>query len=308
MKRKKILVLLSAYNGEKYIEQQINSILKQKDVEIKLLIRDDGSSDNTLGVIKRVSQQNNRITIIKGENIGFVKSFTALVIEAYKYYDYDYYAFADQDDIWHLNKLSVASSKLEGLDESTPNMISSNCNLVDSNGNFLKKLRNYSIHYKIGNVLYGACLQGCSMVFNRKALELYATHPTENTYHDVWMLFICVYFGCFIYHSEPLFDYRIHNNNAIGISKPQKKGLVKRICSSFHGNRDIKKLNAAKEFKLKFQENLSSIENDALLAYINYPNSLKSKCKLLFGEIFSYPKTEFKNKIINKINIILNKL
>lgn len=305
---KKILVLLSAYNGEKYIEQQIISILEQKEVELWLIIRDDGSKDNTIEEIERISLHHNNITLIKGENVGFIKSFSQLILEANKHKDYDYFAFADQDDIWHPNKLKVAITKLEEFDDSTPNMFASNCNLVDSNGLFLKTLRNYSLNYKIGNVLYGACLQGCSMVFNKKAVELYASHPTENTYHDVWMLFICVYFGCFIYHSEPLFDYRIHNNNAIGISKPQKKGLVKRICSSLHGNRDINNLNAAKEFKLKFQENLSSKENDALLAYINYPNSLKSKCKLLFGEIFSYPKTDFKNKIINKIHIILNKL
>lgn len=305
---KKILVLLSAYNGEKYIEQQISSIIEQKEVELWLIIRDDGSKDNTIEEIERISQYHNNITLIKGENVGFIKSFSDLILEANKHKDYDYFAFADQDDIWHPNKLKVAISKLEEFDDSTPNMFASNCNLVDSNGLFLKTLRNSSLNYKIGNVLYGACLQGCSMVFNKKAVELYASHPTENTYHDVWMLYICVYFGHFIYYKEPLFDYRIHENNAIGISRPPKTGLINKIHNSIYGKRDIRKMEAAKEFKSKFQGMLSPIANNVLFDYINYTASLKSKFNLLFDSVFCYPKSGIKNKIRNKIHIIINKL
>lgn len=305
---KKILVLLSAYNGEKYIDQQIISILEQKEVELWLIIRDDGSKDNTIEEIERISLHHNNITLIKGENVGFIKSFSQLILEANKHKDYDYFAFADQDDIWHPNKLKVAISKLEEFDDSTPNMFASNCNLVDSNGLFLKTLRNYSLNYKIGNVLYGACLQGCSMVFNKKAVELYASHPTENTYHDVWMLYICVYFGHFIYYKKPLFNYRIHENNAIGISRPPQTGLINKINNSIHGRRDTIRMEAAKEFNYKFQGILTPFANKVLYDYINYPVLLKCKINLLFNSVFCYPKSGINNKIKNKIDIILNKL
>ena len=92
----KVQVLLSTYNGEKYIKEQIESILNQEGVEVSLLIRDDGSSDRTIEIVKKISEQNNNIILFKGQNMGPARSFMDLVKKSD---EVDYYAFADQDDV-----------------------------------------------------------------------------------------------------------------------------------------------------------------------------------------------------------------
>ena len=93
---KTVQILLSSYNGEKYISRQIDSILRQKDVEIHLLIRDDGSTDGTRAIIKEYEKKYPaNVEVVFGENMGWKKSFFTLLRLAG---DYDYYAFADQDD------------------------------------------------------------------------------------------------------------------------------------------------------------------------------------------------------------------
>ena len=97
---KKIIILLSAYNGEKFISEQLESLLKMRipdKSEIKIVIRDDGSSDNTLKILESYEKKYNNIYVIKGENIGWKRSFWELL----KYEkNGDYYCYCDQDDIW----------------------------------------------------------------------------------------------------------------------------------------------------------------------------------------------------------------
>ena len=116
-----IYILLSTYNGEHYLNEQIESLVRQVDVNYKILVRDDGSKDST-HVILNKWQQLGFLTWYRGENIGFAESFMDLVQKAPKA---DYYAFCDQDDIWLPNKLKAAVEKLELL-KSGPQLYCSN--------------------------------------------------------------------------------------------------------------------------------------------------------------------------------------
>ena len=100
---KKILVLMSTYNGEKYVDTQIKSVLNQKNVNVKIYIRDDGSSDKTVDIIKKYNDE--RITFFEGQNKGATDSFFELIKKAPL--DFDYYAFCDQDDYWEDNNYTV---------------------------------------------------------------------------------------------------------------------------------------------------------------------------------------------------------
>ena len=102
---------MSCFNGKKYVQEQINSILEQIDVEITLLIRDDGSKDKTIEILKYNADMYKNVKLKLGNNIGFKRSFyETLVNEAG---EYDYYAFADQDDVWDKDKLITAINLLE---------------------------------------------------------------------------------------------------------------------------------------------------------------------------------------------------
>ena len=112
----KVCVLISTYNGEKFLDEQIASILAQKGVEVDILVRDDGSSDMTCSLLERW-QKEGKLKWYKGENLGFARSFMNLLKTASVY---DYYAFCDQDDVWLPEKLKKACfvDDIEGLDES----------------------------------------------------------------------------------------------------------------------------------------------------------------------------------------------
>ena len=108
---KKVFVILSAYNGERYLREQVESILAQTGVEVTLLIRDDGSQDGTPGIMKDIQAVNANVRCVYGENIGFRCSFYNMLLESDD--TYDYYAFSDQDDVWDADKLSHAVELLE---------------------------------------------------------------------------------------------------------------------------------------------------------------------------------------------------
>lgn len=119
--RRNVLVLMSVYNGEFYLQEQIDSVLEQKDIDVHLLIRDDGSSDNSVNIIKMNAYKDSRVRLIEGENIGCTKSFMALCKEALSCaVKYDFYSFCDQDDIWFENKLVKSVSVLSSFDSHAP--------------------------------------------------------------------------------------------------------------------------------------------------------------------------------------------
>lgn len=116
MNTKSVQVVMSTYNGEKYLKEQIDSILSQEGVDVRLYIRDDGSSDRTTDILASYQEHKN-VKIEKGNNLGFAKSFLTALDECD---EADYYAFSDQDDVWEKDKLSTAIEILEEESQSTP--------------------------------------------------------------------------------------------------------------------------------------------------------------------------------------------
>ena len=134
----KVMVLMSTYNGEKYLREQIDSILGQTGVSVKLLIRDDGSKDNTVEIVKQYCKENDDIKLVEGKNVGFAESFMELVYRANLYSDISYFAFSDQDDVWLNDKLISAIHMLEGIHEkNAPNLYFSTARAVDKDLKFL---------------------------------------------------------------------------------------------------------------------------------------------------------------------------
>lgn len=135
VKEKKVIILLSTYNGEKYIEQQINSLLKQTYKNINIYVRDDGSKDGTLEILKKYEEKG-EIFLIQGKNIGFINSFMELLKKVEKA---DYYSFCDQDDVWNEDKIERAVRALEKEDNDKILLYASNYEFYDSNMEFLGK-------------------------------------------------------------------------------------------------------------------------------------------------------------------------
>uniref|UniRef100_UPI00405609E8 glycosyltransferase family 2 protein n=1 Tax=Agathobacter sp. TaxID=2021311 RepID=UPI00405609E8 len=224
-------VLMSTYNGEKYIVEQLDSILAQEDVEVHLYIRDDGSTDNTINIINGYANDN--IFLYQdGENLGPGMSFMRLLYKVVTENDsYQYYAFADQDDIWLKNKISVAVNQLKEKTEAA--LYCSNQYLyIDGEVKglrFDKRPELTLVSHISHNNIYG-----CTMIFNRKLATTItnAKCPGHDILdyrcHDTWVLLVALLYGNVVYDEKSYIYYRIHDDNAVGIRKMTFSDRIKR--------------------------------------------------------------------------------
>lgn len=272
-----VLVLLSTYNGEKYLKEQLDSILNQERVAIHILIRDDGSSDSTLSILYEYQKKFSNVEVYCGENIGFTYSFYNLIQRAKKH---EYYALADQDDIWKKNKMIEAIEKMK--DEYI--MYASNLTLVDENLNILKDLYE---NYKYENNLLNKCFPfynpfGCSIVWKNSLQEkIYEDFPEKRIPHDLWM-HISGHFNGKVYIDKDSFIlHRLHSNNACGIGNKfitRFKKLIKFYLSDFRTCTDDTLREAIKIYGL---HNLKEDEIELINRILNYKKSILKKIRLL---------------------------
>ena len=209
---------MSTYNGERYLSDQIESVLSQQGVDVHLLIRDDGSVDGTIPLIRQFAEMHPTITLIEGKNCGSASSFMCLVREAASTYGgYDYYAFCDQDDVWMPNKLCVATQALSDFSCSQPCLYLGAYQMVDAALNLIDtRIRPPVLNLPSG-ILSNAAT-GCTMVFNRALLEVVASRNPQNIImHDYWVYLVCLATqGSVLYDKTPYIYYRQHGENVIG--------------------------------------------------------------------------------------------
>ena len=222
---KKIVVLLSCYNGEKYLSCQIDSILNQTldDVELSLFIRDDGSLDSTKEILKRYQKEYRNVQVIYGNNIGFVYSFFELIFLAKKR-DFDFIAFSDQDDRWDSDKLKIAIEKI-GLTD-IPTLYESTVRITDENLNFKKIDQIDAKPITFFNSAIQNFAAGHTYVFNRSLLdEIKENIDCSRIFvHDAFVHNVAVLKGKVIFDRVPHNDYRQHSCNVLGASK--SKGMI----------------------------------------------------------------------------------
>nr|WP_255353423.1 glycosyltransferase family 2 protein [Pantoea sp. SM3] len=216
-----ISILMGTYNGEKYIEQQLQSIADQTYKNWALIVSDDGSTDRTCELVEEFSHRclNNKVILLKGPGRGFAANFFSLLNR--DDIDSDFYAFCDQDDIWNENKLEVAVNQLASEVNSFNKyrLYGSRTKLIDSNENcigfspcFLK-----AFHFK--NALLQSYAGGNTMVFNRELKAIFETLPADLQIvsHDWIMYIVCSAMnGTVIYDHQPYILYRQHDQNLVG--------------------------------------------------------------------------------------------
>ncbi len=232
-------VLLSTYNGEAYIGEQLDSIFEQKYATIRILIRDDGSSDGTVAIIREYENRYpEQIQLIDGDNVGVVRSFWALMQHADR--EVDYFCFCDQDDVWMSDKANRAIQKLRELEsgktdsEITPAMI---CTATQLTNQQLEPTAIWPGHLAKEASFYNALIQniavGATMSFNRRTLELVLDEGSNTDLqcvqmHDWWIYLVVSSLGHVYFDPSPSIFYRQHENNAVGgeataVQKMKKK-------------------------------------------------------------------------------------
>lgn len=286
---KKVLILLSTYNGEKYLREQLDSLLNQERVVIHILIRDDGSSDRTVDILREYAQDtNNKVTIYLEHNIGCADSFFTLIKYAIDFEEsYDYYAFCDQDDVWMTDKLCSAVSKLE-KSEAKYKLYFCNAQVVNSELRPIQVYKSKICNNLKGNIVSNHIL-GCTQVFNGNLLKLLSVYrpnsESEPPMHDAWTAIVAYSFNADVFFDiKPHIKYRQHGDNVVGAGKNFFEIMKKRISRYS----DAKCLKSKKcELVLEIFADLIDEENKSVIEdCASYKHSLKTKVKLLSDKGF----------------------
>lgn len=224
MPKPSVNILLSTYNGEAFLRQQLDSLLMQTDVDFSIIVRDDGSTDGTLAILDEYAVLHTSLSIVRGQNLGPAESFMTLLAMAP---DADYYAFADQDDVWDHDKMAAAVALLAPDDENTscafdsaaPAIYFSQTRLVDAN---LLPLPTPQLTplLTFGESMVYAFATGCTMVLNRSLRDIIVTHrpATLPMLHDYWCYLVAGAIGARVcYDPTPHILYRQHAANVVGL-------------------------------------------------------------------------------------------
>lgn len=211
MEIKKVQVLMSTYNGERFLAEQIESLLRQSWKNMEILIRDDGSTDNTPDILRRYGEDYKNIRVFQGGNRGVSGSFFELLRKS----DADYVAFCDQDDIWLEEKIEAAIGKLE--QERGPALYCGNKILVDSEGKAMAKQDSRKRKPGFGNAVVECICTGCTAVMNREMADIIRERiPEHAILHDWWSYLAATYAGKVVFDERAFIRYRQHEDNVVG--------------------------------------------------------------------------------------------
>ena len=220
----KIAIIMATYNGERFLAEQIESIINQSEKDWKLYIRDDGSQDKTIEIIQEYSQKDSRIINIedKETHLGPGKSF----FKALEQIDAELYMFSDQDDFWLPDKIEVSLNAYNSIKESKtrPIIVHTDISVTDENLNIIRKSRWDDVNLdpnklKSYNYLAQYCYtQGCTLLFNNSAKKLAIPIADYASMHDWWISTRCIKAGGIIESVyTPTMLYRQHSNNVVGM-------------------------------------------------------------------------------------------
>jgi glycosyltransferase involved in cell wall biosynthesis len=280
-----ITVLLSSYNGEKYIEEQIGSILSQSGVNVQLIVRDDGSTDKTREILARLAVENSNLSFIPGENVGVIKSFFELIRHAQS--SSPYYALADQDDVWRADKLSHAVSELRKYSSENFLLYCSAVEFVDEHLHHLGNSQRLSLD-NIGfkNALVQNVATGCTMVLNDAALSKIASKLPQNcVMHDWWIYLVISAFGVVIYDPEPTMQYRQHNQNVLGVTLSVTNKMKRRMTRILNGN-STRISTQLQEFNQIFGAELSAAHRKIIQIMLLSKENFFLRLRLIFSKVF----------------------
>lgn len=303
-----VSVLMSTYNGEKYLKEQIDSILAQDGVKVHLLVRDDGSKDLTISILNEYVEKGSPITILSESNLGAEMSFHRLCQYAQEHIQSDYYAFCDQDDVWEADKLKVAVSKLSSYPYSLPCLYFSNLQMVDADLRPMRQL------FAPGEVVISkrmALIQvftyGCTCVFNRQTLDDYCKAEfSSELAHDNWIYILSMFLGHVVYDENSHILYRQHGTNLSGEKVSGVKLVLRRI-------KRAKKGNWGHDFELYssmllkcFSGRLMSEDEKYVQRIADYRKSMWRKLSLLFSR--TYRSGNISKNIAISVRILAGRL
>ncbi|MBQ7562023.1 MAG: glycosyltransferase family 2 protein [Synergistaceae bacterium] len=311
-----INILLASYNGEKFISQQIDSILAQNFQDFNIIIRDDGSQDNTPEIIEDYSRKYpDKIIIIHDNEICRhpTKNFFQLI----KYASAKYIMFSDQDDYWLPDKVKITLDHMKICERENPGVpicVFTGLERVDADLKTLNQFMAINItksDYDFKKLISGNCASGCTEMLNRELYSNLGEYDSNINLHDWWAVLYASACGVVSHVNKALIYYRIHTDNSIG---GKEINIFKRLYLII--NSPIRKFKQSKQFfyqdkarLLFFRERYSGQIKSENLNYLDEYLKIYSYNKLT--RINAIIKTHYLSrfcaieKIINLVKILL---
>ena len=269
----KVAILLATYNGETYIREQIDSLLRQSYTEWNLFIHDDGSTDRTPEIIRDYERiYPDRIHVLSGKPCGGAKENFFYIM---RQVTAPYVMFCDQDDVWLPEKIEETLSQMKTLEAQSgteiPALVFSDLSVVDGNLNLIAD--RMSVYQKLDpdrvrpeNLMVQNVITGCTVMANRALVELaLKVRNTDNAImHDWWCALVASVFGQISYIDKPLVLYRQHGTNSVGAKKISS---VKYLKAKLKDGRGIKGSLAATQRQTRSFVNTYSASSPVLIGY-----------------------------------------
>jgi len=266
----KVNILMSTYNGQQFLAEQIRSIQEQSYTDWTLFIRDDGSSDNTKEILKDFEHQDSRIHLIdndKSDNLGVIKSFHKLV----NHDRADYYFFSDQDDVWLPNKLELSLKEAQNYLADLPLMVYMDLKVVNQDLEIMTEsmVKSQSRHAStelVQELTENTVTGGVAMI-NHALAEMWQ-ETDDILMHDWYLALLASAFGNLVFIDQPGELYRQHSDNVLGartLSKRFKKWIRPHILFAVYW--DLIK-NSQKQASHLLQMPLSQSNRELIEAFV----------------------------------------
>ncbi len=296
----KVLILMATYNGEKFLQEQLDSILNQSHTNLEIYIHDDGSTDKTLSIIKyNQKKYKNRIKLIT-DKLTFKdpsKNFLHLIkyIQSSKI-KFDYIALSDQDDVWDKDKIKIELEVIKKSEKEIgkiPLLIHSDLYVVNKNLSIIHASFNKFQDIKpeqnsLNRLLVRNTVTGCTMLFNKMLLEI-ITYQNRDfiKVHDWWIALFARIFGEIIYIDKPLVYYRQHGNNSVGAKKITILNQIRTI-KSYHPAEFYHYIKQASDFYDHIKGKLPQKEKSIINNFIKIPkqNLLTKRLTIIKNKFF----------------------
>lgn len=304
---KRVAILLCTYNGSKYLRKQLDSITNQTHQSWVIFASDDGSTDDTLDIIKEFQRRygEDRVVLLHGPGKGFAWNFISALEASGN--DFDYYAFSDQDDEWMENKLSHALKLLDN-NQHKPVVYCGRTLLINEEGDEIGLSPLFNKTPSFRNALVQSIAGGNTMVLNKQARDIVIETPKwqEIVSHDWWVYILIT--GCggeIFYDASPTIKYRQHQENIIGsnLSMLARIQRIKKLMAGHFKCWNDKNIELLKTFTGRLTP-----ENARILASFNSNrnSNILLRVKMIFDAKL-YRQTFFGN-IALIVAIIFNKI
>lgn len=291
MQKQSVDILLATYNGERFLTEQINSIISQTYDNWNLIIRDDGSTDNTVGLIKKfIDKYPSKIILVEDadKNLGPSGNFAVLLSHSTA----DYIMFCDQDDVWEPDKVEVVYNRIKAVEkelaESTPILVHTDLMVVGRELEIIspsmfrfQRLNPTSV--ELPELLVQNNVTGCTVLINKALKEIASPIPKNIIMHDWWLVLVAAAFGKIEFIDKSTIKYRQHGNNDTGAFSYSSKYFLNRL-KNYQKMKDIvrKNFKQAEVFFDRYKTKLKPADYDQVESYISLQTeSLPKKLEIL---------------------------